>query len=157
MKTIFILCILALMMYPQAYAAQIPQGQDVGSRVRDYENEKTQERMNRELANPMQAPPAIDEAEVGTIPLPDDASSIFVNKIIVQKGPGVDKLVADKRLAEFAGSYEAKTLSVEDMKAVADSAAEYFADNRLKAYVPRQSFSGGIMYINLILGEPPKK
>jgi|GEM_PF-5627955 hemolysin activation/secretion protein len=142
------------MMYPQAYAAQIPQGQDAGSRLREYENEKMRETMKEELAAPKPRPPAVDEAPITA--LPDKAKAVFVSKTILQKAPGVNTPADEKALDELTTIHNNRMLSIEDMETLTDLITQFYADKKLKAYIPKQSFAGGVMYINIVTAEQPK-
>jgi hemolysin activation/secretion protein len=148
MRKIFIMSFAIFLLCGHACAASIPQGQDIGSRVREYENEKMRQEVNKELAAPRQNAPSLDAAPIEA--LPAAAAAVYVTRITIQKGPGVKISDNDKTLAKLASGYENKALSLEDMKTLAGAITNKIADREIEAYIPRQSFDEGVMYIHVV-------
>ena len=49
--------------------------------------------------------------------------------------------------------YENKPLSLQQMKSLASVITQKFAQEKFRAYIPKQSFTDGTMYINLIAAD----
>ena len=131
-----------------ALAEKIPAGQDAGSTVKEYIEEKRQKELFTRLTSPKEELPALDEEEIER--LPRNAKSLLITQIVVQQDVSLDDYVKEDELDSLTESYVNKTLSLYDMKELADAITQKFADKALKAYVPKQSFADGVMYINLV-------
>lgn len=128
------------------FAAQIPPGQDVGSTMKEYEEEKQKEDMLKRLKEA--TPPRLDEKEIKR--LPGNRKSIYISKIIVQGNILIDDYIKEDEIDSMIESYENRRLSLLDMKKIANIIKDKIADKRISSYIPRQSFTNGIMYINLV-------
>ncbi|KPK39383.1 MAG: hypothetical protein AMJ78_08585 [Omnitrophica WOR_2 bacterium SM23_29] len=148
LKKIIAVYLVEILLCGSLFAAQIPTGQDAGSTVKEYTKEKQRESTFERLTTPKIGPPALDEEEAEELPY--GAESVHINKIIVQRDVSIDDYVTEDELDSLVKDYENKTLSLQDMKELAKAITQEFADKGLKAYIPKQSFAGEVMYINLI-------
>ena len=148
LKKIIAVYLVEILLCGSLFVAQIPTGQDAGSTVKEYTKEKQRESTFERLTTPKIGPPALDEEEAEELPY--GAESVHINKIIVQRDVSIDDYVTEDELDSLVKDYENKTLSLQDMKELAKAITQEFADKGLKAYIPKQSFAGEVMYINLI-------
>ena len=130
-----------------ALAGQIPAGQDAGSTVKEYIEEKRQNKMLTRLTSPKKELPALDEDEIER--LPGNAESLLITQVVVQQDVSLDDYVKEGELDSLTGLYVNNALSLYDMRQLANAITQTLADRELKAYVPKQSFADGVMYINL--------
>jgi len=147
-KKIVVIYLIEILLCGSLFAAQIPTGQDAGSTVKEYTKEKQMESTFERLTTPKIGPPALDEEEAEELPY--GAESVHISKIIVQRDVLADNYVKEDELDSLVKGYENRTLSLQDMKELAKAITQKFADKGLKAYIPKQSFTGEVMYINLI-------
>jgi len=148
MVRIFVICFLIMFFCESALSGPIPPGQDVGSRARRYIYEKQREKAKKRFQKPKVKAPALNEAEIES--LPGGLDVMYVRQILVQRGRFARKTVKKGDLQKIVRPHKKKMLSLEDMKEIASLINEKFHHKGVKAYIPKQSFSRGFMYINLI-------
>ena len=129
-------------------AAEIPMGQSVGSRFREYTEEKDKEKTMERLAVEQVRPPALDETAIEQ--LPGGASSVYIRKIVVQQAPSLEDPVKRSGLDKAIKEFEYKTLSLQDMTGIAGTLTERLKGAAMKAYVPKQDFADRTLYINCV-------
>jgi hemolysin activation/secretion protein len=112
-KIIFVY-LLSIFLCGAVYAEQIPAGQDAGSTVRDYIDKKKQEKAVKRLAEPKL--PSLEEIELEE--LPDEKTSIYIQKIRIQCDPFV-KGYKEGELSKLIEDYEDRILSLEEIKMLA--------------------------------------
>ncbi len=147
-KKIIAVYLAGLLLCPFLFAAQIPPGQDAGSTIEEYTKEKEREDIFIRLTTPKIKPPALGEDEIEV--LPNNAKSIYINKIIVQQDVLTDDYIKENEFNNLIKQYENRTLSLGDMKELAKTITQKFHSKKLKAYIPKQPFAGEILYINLV-------
>ena len=147
MKKIMVICLAQLLLCSYLYAAQIPAGQDAGAAIKRYTVEKQKKNALKRLTTQETEPPAMDGEEAEG--LPHGVEIIYISNIIIQQGPLVDDYIEEKEISSLIKRYENKNLSLQDMKQLAAALTDKFTSRNLKAYIPKQSFAGRVMYINL--------
>ena len=148
MKKIMVICLAQLLLCSHLYAAQIPAGQDAGAAVKGYTEKKRKDDTLKRLTTPKTESPALNEKEIES--LPGNAESIYIDKIIVQHGIPAEDYIKKEQLSSLIKYYTDKALTLQDMKALAAAITKKFTRKELKAYIPKQSFAGMVMYINLV-------
>ena len=148
MKKWLTICFTGIFLCGPVHAVEIPTGQDIGSTLKGYTEEKRQKKVIKRLSTPKVLPPALSELEITTLPV--NVESVYIRKIVVQHDIFIEDSVEEQELRRLIKDYENSLLSIEDMKKVATFVTQTFANEGLKAYVPKQSFDYGVMYINLI-------
>lgn len=148
MIRVFVVCFLVMFFCESALAGPIPPGQDIGSRAGRYIHEKQREKAKKRLQEPKVKAPALDEAEIES--LPGGMDVMYVRQISVQRDRFAKKTVKKDELRKMIRPYKKKMLSLKDIKGIASLINEKFHHKGVKAYIPKQSFSRGFMYINLI-------
>ena len=151
MKAVSIICILLLCLSKVVFAAPLPASQNVGSTIQEYVDEKQEEKMARRLSTPKSVAPALDAKEIEN--LPDNADSIYIREIIIQKVAAIKNVVSDGMLSGIITDYTDRSLSFQDMKMLADDITKSLSSYGIKAYVPQQSFLNGVVYINIVSEE----
>ncbi|MCK4462717.1 MAG: hypothetical protein KAU58_00205 [Candidatus Omnitrophica bacterium] len=147
-KKIIAIYFINILLCPFLFAEQIPAGQDAGSVIKEYIKEKEEKKRIKRLIAPKIKPPAPDEDEAEA--LPNNAESIYINKIMVQQNVYADDYLKKGEFNNLTKQYENRTLSLYEMKELAKTITQNLLNKELKAYVPKQSFAGDILYINLI-------
>jgi hemolysin activation/secretion protein len=150
MKTLIVTSIVSasLIFNGHVFAANASPGSTtVGSTLREYTNERSEENMEKRLKSRPVRRPATDAREL--LALPDGKNAIYVIRIMIQSDASInDKMEAD--ITRTIAEYEGKDLSSAQMKKIASLITEQYGANTLRAYIPEQSFDGNILYINLV-------
>ena len=150
-KIIFLIIFLDIILATSLFAGQIPPGQSVGSTLRQLTDEKKEKETERRLTSPKTVPPSLDQEEVRQ--LPGNVEKIYIQNIIVQEDRSKPDRVNKYDLLDLVRNYERRYLSLGEMRTLADSITQQFSYKGVRAYVPQQSFAGGMMYINIVDNE----
>ena len=79
---------------------------------------------------------------------------MYIKKIIIQQDIKTGCYIDENKLINLVKDYEENPLSAADMYNIANNITKAYADEKIKAYVPKQRFANSILYINIVL---PKK
>ncbi len=148
MRSFFVVHILIMLLCQMVFAEQIPMGQSAGSALRGYAEEKQQEDIAQRLTEPKERAPSLDESELES--LPQNAASVYINKVIIQSEAVVSKYIDKKDLNGLLRDYENRILTLRDMKILADVITQKIADERIRAYIPKQTFTSQNLYVNIV-------
>ena len=125
-----------------------------GSTVQQYEGQKSKERTMKRLTEEKRRPPTLKEREITE--LPGGTNKVYVGKIVLQKDRDAKKLLKDYNLTEAIEGYEGKGLSFSDMNTLVGGINEEITNKGIVAYIPKQPFDDGMMYINIISKDSKK-
>jgi len=148
MKILIVSLCLLLFFIGHVEAGQIPVGQSAGSNVREYRDERQQSLVKNRLIHPVIIPPSLSADEIKV--LPKRKNSIRIEKIILQCGRLVDVDVKAVSIQNLIKKYKGKKLSLKNMNLVAEQISEICADENIKVYIPKQVFTGNVMFVNLV-------
>jgi hemolysin activation/secretion protein len=148
MIRILSLLLLVIFLCTVTYASQMPTGQGVGSSFRKYiEDDERKERTDR-LASLKEKTPPLDAPEIES--LPSDSPSIYIRKIVIQRGVLFsEEKINERLLKSIIRDYKRRKLTLDGMRQFAERISREILPVGTKAYIPDQSFSKGIMYVNL--------
>jgi hemolysin activation/secretion protein len=129
------------------FGLQIPPGQGAGSKIKDYLYQEKQDEAIKRIRE--QRSPLLDESEIKTLPYKKTA--VYINEIIIQQDVFGEENIIEEigQLNVIIEQYKNKALTLKDMKGLAAFLTEHLADKGVRAYIPRQNFQNGYMYINL--------
>lgn len=122
--------------------------QDIGASMREYEENRLQEDLDKRLEAPRISPPAINADEAFS--LPQGKTRMVVRKIIIRQAPSTDNKLPEEIARQITDKYRGKALSLNEMKALAGEIKKKTPDLRIKVYIPEQTFQDDILYINII-------
>ena len=152
MKRVIFIFLITLSILPAAVASDIPTGQDVGSAVKshtDFEKKKAiEEQITAEFTKKV---PSISEDEIETLPQTEEA--IKIEGIVVQHDPLIEDPPSEIELNQIVSEYAGQTLSLNEMRQIALLVSKKYSSKGFRAYIPKQSFKKGILYINFVSSE----
>jgi len=148
MRTIVAIFCASIILSSPAFAGNISPGSTtVGSTLREYNNERREESMEKRLKKRAVKRPTMNAPELSS--LPDGKSTIYVIRIIVQPDTSInDKVKSD--IIRTIAEYEGQNLSLAQMKKIAYLITERHGAKTSKAYIPEQSFDENILYVNFV-------
>jgi hemolysin activation/secretion protein len=146
-RIVIIISVINIFICASLSAQQIPAGQDAGSTIKSYIDEKKQDEVLKRIREPR--PPSLHEPEIEALPY--KRTSVYISRIIIQQDRGIN----EEELLGLTKGYEKKPLSLKEMKALASAITSLVTRHKLKAYIPNQPFTNGVMYINLVSEEGP--
>lgn len=152
-KALFVALIFTFVVNFTANAANISPAQNVGSRFKEYMEDKQKEEVNERLYAPMSHPPSLYANELTK--LPHDKAYIYVRDITAQYAPAIENLIDKRELKKTTAQYINKKLSYRDMIELASSISALYGSPKVKVYIPQQSFRSGVLYINIIESQKP--
>jgi len=131
-------------------AQQIPTGQDTGSTLRGYVDQKMQKATERRANKGYYSKvPAINAPRLKA--LPEGKNAVHVKEIALQQKPGMMLDIDQNKLIAILDRHSNKDLTLSEMELLADLIVGESANSDLEAYIPEQTFEGNLLYINIIL------
>jgi len=148
MKNSFSLLATVIFSCTTAFAQQIPAGQDVGSTVKGYKDRKARSKIVEKIREERSLPPSLDAPKIQE--LPKSVQSAHIDTIVVQQSPLAEEYVEEDELKSIIEGYQARHLTLEEMRSIAQEITQRYADKGVRAYIPKQGFEDKTLYINLI-------
>lgn len=118
-----------------------------GASMDNYVNKKRQEDMRKRLERPDFIIPRIDAKEITR--LPGRKKKVYVRSIMIQDPFKTEGHMDQDKTLFLVEKNINRHLSLAGMNALASELALLSKDDRIEAYIPRQSFRSGVLYINL--------
>lgn len=129
--------------------AEIPTGQDVGSRYLEYKRGKKQENIRERIRTPRKTSPALDAEALSQFP--GNKDEYYIEEIIVQTEAAFRMIVLSDEFDMFIRKKENHQYSFQEVVTLTNEIKVlFFKDEQTDVYIPVQSCDDGTLYINIV-------